>query len=116
MQFRIGKVALAVALAASAGGVLAQQQHGRDSVYANPAEVGRPGLVAVDTAAGVTRLGRDSVYATTSSTPTSSVAANATSLQQHGRSSVYAIQLDAPAGDITGTRIGRALFGGTTTN
>jgi hypothetical protein len=114
MKFSLHKLGLAAALVASAGAVFAQQQqYGRDSVYASSAQPARPRLVTADTAAAA-RLGRDSVYATASSTATSPVATNAAGRQQHGRGSVYAIQLDRPAGDIGATRIGRAPSNGST--
>jgi hypothetical protein len=107
MQFSIRKLALATVLATSAGAVVAQQQpHGRDSVYADPTQATRQsGVTAYSTAEP--RFGRDTVYATASSTPSSPVVADATRLQRHGRGSVYAIELD-PAEDTSATRIGHA--------
>jgi hypothetical protein len=113
MQHSIRKLALATVLVASAGAVVAQQQpHGRDSVYADPTQAARQ--------AGVTaysmieaRFGRDTVYATTLSTPSTPIVADVTRLQRHGRGSVYAIELD-PAQDTGATRIGRAPSDGST--
>jgi hypothetical protein len=107
MKNNVRKLALATALAVSAGAVLAQQQpQGRDSVYADPTQATRQAGVTASSAAEA-RLGRDSVYASASSTPSSPVAADVTLLRGHGRSSVYAIPLD-PATATSGTRIGRA--------
>jgi len=105
MNCSIRKLALATALAVSAGGVLAQQQgYGRDSVYADPT---RATQASTAQSAAEPSFGRDSVYATASSTPTP-VTAGATALQRYGRGSVYAIQLDHLAEDAGATRIGRA--------
>ncbi len=107
MKYRVRKLALATVLfAASAGGVVAQQPYGRDSVYADPT---RPASQARVTAysAAETRFGRDTVYATALPAPSSPVVADMTRLQRHGRGSVYAIELD-PAHDTGATRIGRA--------
>jgi len=112
MKYSVHKLALVTALAASAGAVLAQQQpHGRDSVYANPTQATRQADLTAHSAAEA-RLGRDSVYATASSTP-SPVTADVTNLRGYGRGSVYAIQLDS-ARDTSGTRIGRAPSDGST--
>jgi hypothetical protein len=108
MQRTLRNLALATALAVSAGGVLAQQpKYGRDSVYADPAQPARQGRPAADIAAEP-RLGRDSVYATVSSTPSSPVSADATGPTRYGRSSVYAIQFDNPPASLSDTRIGSA--------
>jgi hypothetical protein len=107
MKHSIRNLALATVLAASAGGVLAQQHYGRDSVYADPTQATPQARLTLDPAADP-RLGRDSVYATGSSTRSSPVTADATLLQRYGRGSVYATQLDSPAGDIGQTRIGSA--------
>jgi hypothetical protein len=110
MKTSIPSLALAAALAVSAGTVLAQQQsYGRDSVYADPTQAARTPVATADPAIPA-RFGRDSVYATVSSTPTTQMSADATRLQRFGRGSVYAIQLDGPAGDIGETRIGRAAM------
>jgi hypothetical protein len=108
MKTSIRHLALATVLTASAGSALAQQQqYGRDSVYANPAQASRQGRVTAD-AAAEPRFGRDSLYATASSTPSSPVPADVTVLERYGRSSVYAIQLGHPAGDASQTQVGRA--------
>jgi hypothetical protein len=106
MKDSIRNLALATALTVSAGGVLAQQQqYGRDSVYADPAQATRQARLTADTAAEP-RLGRSSVYATASSTPSNPVTADATRLQRYGRASVYATPLDNLAGDTSQTQIG----------
>jgi hypothetical protein len=107
MRYSVHNLAVAAALIASAASVFAEQQFGRDSVYANPAQAARQ--VRVDDDAGVeARFGRDSVYATASSRPSSPVAEDVTELQRYGRASVYAIPLDTPAGDLGRTQVGRA--------
>lgn len=113
MQLSVRKLALATVLAASAGAVVAQQQpHGRDSVYADPTQAtGQARVTAYSTAEA--RFGRDTVYATASSAPSSPVVADVTRLQRHGRGSVYAIEFD-PAQDTNATRIGRAPSDGST--
>jgi hypothetical protein len=107
MKYSIRNLALATVLAASAGGVLAQQvQYGRDSVYADPTQATREAPLAADTASQP-RWGRASVYATASSTMSSPVTADVTGPQRYGRASVYATQFDN-AGDIRTTQIGDA--------
>jgi hypothetical protein len=113
MRYSIRNLAVATALVASAGSVLAEQQFGRDSVYANPAQTARQGSAVAD-AAVEARFGRDSVYATGSSRPSSPVAGDPTGPQRFGRASVYAIPLDGAAGDIGRTQVGRAPSDGTT--
>ena len=113
MQYSVRKLALATVLfAASAGAVIAQQPYGRDSVYADPTRAAGPSGV---TAYSMTeaRFGRDTVYATALSTPSTPIVADVTRLQRHGRGSVYAIELD-PAQDTSATRIGRAPSDGST--
>jgi hypothetical protein len=113
MQYSVRKLALAIVLAASAGGVVAQQQrHGRDSVYADPTQAARQSRVTAYSTAEP-RFGRDTVYATASSTPSSPVVADMTKLQRHGRGSVYAIEL-GPVEDTSATRLGRAPSDGST--
>ena len=107
MRSTIRNIAFAIALTASAGSILAQQQpYGRDSVYANPAHATRQTRVVLDSTTGV-RSGRDSVYATASSSSTP-VAADATGLQRYGRESIYAIQVDNPDVRTGETRVGQA--------
>lgn len=112
MSYSIRKFAFAFALAASAGSGLAQQQsYGRDSVYAKPTQATRQARVAPDTtAAGMAevRFGRDSVYTTASSPPSTPVSAEATGLLRYGRSSVYATQIGNPQTPASETRIGQA--------
>jgi hypothetical protein len=127
MNRRLFKLAVMAAIAAAGGAAHAEQQFGRDSVYAVPGHsgstvstrgdaqhFGRDSVYASDVgtpasplvSAWADRLGRDSVYATQapggSSTP---VATNATGLQQNGRDSVYAIQFQSPSLPKTDTKL-----------
>lgn len=107
MRYSIRNLAIATALVASAGGVLAGQQSGRDSVYADPAQPARQvGVMAG--AVGEVRFGRDSVYATGSSRASSPVSGPVTGLQRYGRASVYAVPLDIPAEHFGRTQVGQA--------
>ena len=84
-------LAVAASLTAMAT-VQAQQQFGRDSVYAVPGKSTQSTTTTAPTGdAPINRFGRDSVYVTQTpnfhSTPLS---ADAKSLQQYGRDSVFA--------------------------
>jgi len=119
-------LAITAALAAGSAAVHAQQQFGRDSVYAVPGSsaavntrgdlqrFGRDSVYATDAAMpsspavarSVDKAGRDSVYARQTQTdPSTPVATNATGLQQNGRDSVYAIQFQGPSSPETGTKV-----------
>jgi len=101
MKYSIRNLAIATVLAASAGGVLAQQpQYGRDSVYAGPTQA------RADTAAEP-RSGRDIVYTMASTTTSSRLTADVPGPQRYGRASVYATRFDN-AGDLRTSQIDRA--------
>jgi hypothetical protein len=89
----------------------AQQQFGRDSVYAVPGKSSNASAPIV--AAPVNRFGRDSVYATQTPTVHSTpVSADARSPQQYGRDSVFAYgSPNPPAGTSGETKIGSSGHG-----
>jgi hypothetical protein len=100
-------ITLAIAGSVTAiGTAYAQQQFGRDSVYAVPGRSTRPPAGIVVTP--INRFGRDSVYATQApSAPSTPVSADAKSPQQYGRDSVYAYGSPNPPAATSGeTRIG----------
>jgi hypothetical protein len=103
-------LAVAASLAAVAS-AHAQQQFGRDSVYAVPGRSTRAPAPIV--AEPINRFGRDSVYVTqTPNVHSTPLSADAKSPQQYGRDSVFAYgSPNPPTGTSGETKIGSTSQG-----